>query len=184
MTPGNEITVPGDDHILGSTEEQDALLLTFDGGAQSTGRPGGRVAGAGAILWGPVGLDGRRPQLARTVLALPGVPHAQEAEAGGCGEGLDLLLAHRTATMRRVLVSGDNLAVVRYCAGTGRLRREAMFARLDYRLGALLSQGWNIQWRAVRRQLNKAADRLATAGVQWAASMDRGQANGELRMTW
>ena len=59
-----------------------------------------------------------------------------------------------------------------------------MFARLDYRLGALLSQGWNIQWRAVRRRLNQAADRLATAGVQWASTLDHDHATGEYRLSW
>ena len=122
--------------------------------------------------------------MARTILALPRVPHAQEAEASGCGEGLDLLLALDGAFPRRVLVSGDNLAVVRYCAGAGRLRKEAMYARLDYRLGALLARGWHIEWRAVRRRLNKAADRLATAGVQWAGSLPAGQDQRELRLTW
>ena len=184
MSPGNEVTVAQDVHVLGGREEQDALLLTFDGGARGTNRPGRRVAGAGAVLWGPVGPDGRRPQLARTILALPQVPHAQEAEAGGCGEALDLLLGHNASTTRRVLISGDNMAVIRYCAGTGRLRREAMYARLDYRLGALLSRGWNIQWRAVRRRLNQEADRLATAGVQWADTLDQSHTTGERRMTW
>ena len=97
---------------------------------------------------------------------------------------MDLLLALNGNFPRRVLVSGDNLAVVRYCAGTGRLRREAMYARLDYRLGALLSRGWRLEWRAVRRRLNRAADRLATAGVQWASSLVEGRATGEYRLTW
>ena len=59
-----------------------------------------------------------------------------------------------------------------------------MYARLDYRLGALLSRGWRIEWRAVRRRLNRAADRLATAGVQWAGSLVEEQATGEYRLTW
>ena len=184
MSPGSEVTVTRDVHVMGGREEQDVLLLTFDGGARGATRPGRRIAGAGATLWGPVGPDGRRPQLARTILALPEGPHAQEAEAGGCGEALDLLLAHHGAATRRVLISGDNLAVIRYCAGTGRLRREAMFARLDYRLATLLSQGWNIQWRAVRRRLNQATDSLATAGVHWADTMDQSRTQGERRISW
>ena len=81
-------------------------------------------------------------------------------------------------------MSGDNLAVVRYGAGQGMLRREAMFSRLDGRLGALLSRGWDIQWRAVRRRLNRAADALATVGVQWAAQLQLDEGREEQRYTW
>ena len=41
----------------------------------------------------------------------------------------------------RVLASGDNLAVVSFCAGLGLLHREAMYTRLGGRLGTLLARG-------------------------------------------
>ena len=33
------------------------------------------------------------------------------------------------------------------------------------------ARGWRVDWVAVRRQLNQEADRLATAGVLWAARL-------------
>ena len=73
---------------------------------------------------------------------------------------------------RVVDVAGDNLAVVRFCAGLSRLRRPAMQAILSARLGALEEAGWVLRWRAVRRRLNGEADRVATQAVYWAATMD------------
>ena len=72
---------------------------------------------------------------------------------------------------RVVDVAGDNLAVVRFCAGVSRLRRPAMQAILTARLGALEEAGWVLQWRAVRRRLNGEADQVATQALFWAASM-------------
>ena len=160
------------------------ILVTFDGGARGVegAEDGGdaRVAGAGAVLWGLPAADGCRPALARTVVALPAVPFAQEAEAAGCGAALRLLLDHAPVGHRRAIVSGDNLAVVRYGAGAGRLKKEAMFARLDGSLGAFLCRGWSLAWRAVRRRLNKAADAaLATSGVQRAAVLLREGRSGQ-----
>ena len=107
-------------------------------------------------------------QRAATV-ALPGVPHAQEAEAAGCGIGLGMLGAVETGGFPlRAMIAGDNLAVVRYGAAAARPRRPEMAARTDDQLGRLLAAGWRISWRAVRRRLNRAADRLATAGFHWA----------------
>ena len=85
---------------------------------------------------------------------------------------------------RRAIISGDNLAVVRYGAGLGRLRREAMFSRLDGRIGALLSRGWQLTWRAVRRRLNRAADARATGGVRWAGALLAGAVRGEGLSSW
>ena len=182
---GGEITVPEDSHVLGNDEDHDAFLLTFDGGARAVERlPGARAAGVGAILWGPADAAGRRRRVAQTIVALPEVPYAQEAEAAGCGAALDLLLQVGRHATRRVVVSGDNLAVVRYAAGVGRLRREAMFARLDGRLGSLLSRGWHMAWRAVRRRLNVAVDGLATSGVRWAAALARAGRVGQWAQSW
>ena len=83
---------------------------------------GRRVAGAGAILWGPPGPDGEWHIVARAVVALLGVVHAQTVEAEGCAAALDLL-ALCGATLRAARVIGDTLAVVRYSAAQGRLRR-------------------------------------------------------------
>ena len=129
---------------------------------------GRRVAGASAILWGPPGPDGERPIVARAVVALPGVEHAQTAEAEGCAAALDLL-AKCEATLRATRATGDNLAVVRYCAAQGRLRRPQMQQTLAGRQAALHERGWDLSWAAARRRLNAEAERTATEGLLWAA---------------
>ena len=75
--------------------------------------------------------------------ALPGETCSQVAEAWGCRLATGLLQACRTE-LRRVRGSGDNLAVVRYCAAQGRLRRPAMQAVVEPGLAALGRAGWNV----------------------------------------
>ena len=75
------------------------------------------------------------------------------------------------ATVRSARVVGDNLAAVRYGAGTGRFRRLHLGAQMDQALRPLAERGWTLSWQAVRRQLNGAADRLATLGVHWASRL-------------
>ena len=101
----------------------------------------------------------------------PSTPFAQSAEAAGCGAALGLLLAHAGPGPRRAAISGDNLAVIRFGAGVGRLARPDMFLRLCHLQAALLCRGWTLTWRAVRRRLNQAADELATIGVTWAGQL-------------
>ena len=63
---------------------------------------------------------------------------------------------------------GDNLAVIRYCAGTARLRARPQQALLEDALAEAGTRGWTLDWQAVRRSLNTLADRHATRGVRWA----------------
>jgi len=42
---------------------------------------------------------------------------------------------------------------------------------MDLGLAPLTAKGWQLHWVAIRRRLNKAADRLATLGVFWAARL-------------
>ena len=183
LEAGEEVTVETDPHIIGEVGDDCPFLVTFDGGAREC-RQGGRAAGAGAILWGPASADGQRTPLRTATVALPGVPHAQEAEAAGCGAGLGMLGGMATDGFPlRAMVAGDNLGVVRYGAGTARLRRPEMAARIDEQLGRLLAAGWRISWRAVRRRLNRAADRLATAGFHWAEEL-RTAGGGEDRVRY
>ena len=102
----------------------------------------------------------------------------------GCSAALGLLLALDWPGARRVVVSGDNLAVVRFCAGLGRLRSAAMWSRLDGLVGAAMGQGWALTWRAVRRRLNAEADVLATCGVLWAGSLRRDGVLHDVDLTW
>ena len=53
---GTEVTVGADAHVSGPRDEDHTFEVTFDGGAKAMDALGGaRVAGAGAILWGPPG---------------------------------------------------------------------------------------------------------------------------------
>jgi hypothetical protein len=144
------------------------LEVTFDGGARLV--HGRRVAGAGAILWGEPDQAGLRTVLARALVALPGEEHAQVAEAWGCRLGLDLL-RQWAPNDRRARVIGDNLAVIRYGANVGRLRRPAMASLLSAGLAELAQRCWALTWRAVRRRLNGAADAVATEAVMWASRL-------------
>ena len=156
--------------------------ITFDGGARTIDDTA--VAGAGAILW-EHDLQGTCPrQVATTVVAIPWGAGAQAAEAAGCCAGLRLLQALRPSR-RAARIVGDNLGVIRYGAGTARLRRLQMQAQLETALAATLSQGWHLTWQAVRRRLNQAADALATEGVLWAKDLAvQGDTNISTRTTW
>ena len=68
-------------------------------------------------------------------------------------------------------ICGDNLGVVRYCAGTGRARRPELHEVLDQALGEAAARGIAITWEAVRRRHNTGADRAATAGCTYAANI-------------
>ena len=147
------------------------LEITFDGGARSF-QDESKVGGAGATLWHHPP-DGAAPILvASCVVALPGVNNAQVAEACGCRAALALLASTRDLG-RAARVVGDNLAVIRYGAGTGRFKRLILQAQLEQALAPLAARGWTLTWQAVRRRLNKAADRLATLGVFWAEALRR-----------
>ena len=70
-----------------------------------------------------------------------------------------------TPSHRAARVVGDNLPVLRYGAGAGRLRRPATYAAIAGPLAALTADGWTLDWTAVRRRLDKAADAGATTAV-------------------
>ena len=139
--------------------------VTFDGGSREVG--GRRIAGAGAALWAHH-LGGGGPTLVCTsVVAIPWDATAQVAEAIGCCAALRLLRV-RGSGARRARVVGDNLAVIRYCAGSSRLRAVPQQALLEAELGRTIQEGWTVDWQAVRRRLNTVADALATRGIGWA----------------
>ena len=106
----------------------------------------------------------------RTVIGLPGEAHAQVAEAYGCRFGQRMLLDIRCG-MRAARVAGDNLNVVRYCASEGRIRKPHIQELLEGPLGDCAARGWTVNWAAVRRRENEAADEAATEGVYMAARM-------------
>ena len=103
---------------------------------------------------------------------------------GGCHAALHLLAALQPRS-RHARVVGDNLAVIRYGAGTARLRRPAMQGLIGPTLSRLESTGWVLDWRAVRRRLNSAADTVATTGVFDAARLaEAGGLEPTLHTTW
>ena len=179
---GEEIVVGSQSHVLGGPSHDADLLASFDGGARTL--RGRRVAGAGAILWGPPGPDGARPPLGRAVAALPSTAHAQEAEAWGCRLALEMLEAVQPR-LRQACIVGDNLAVVRYGAGHCRLRRVHMQALLEPGLARIARAGWAFDWFAVRRRLNGDADDAATEGVYQAAALaDQGVQSPRTTTHW
>ena len=155
---------------------------TFDGGARLI--RGTRVAGAGATLWRHDVHGGPPSCIARAQVAIPWDAGAQVAEAFGCCAALSLL-EHVDTDPRSARIVGDNLGVIRYCAGTARLRRATMQAQLERSVGNVLARGWSLTWQAVRRRLNTAADVLATSGVRWAAQLaDAGQYAVQTHVQW
>ena len=140
--------------------------VTFDGGARNTGM--GPMAGAGAVLWRHH-IGGGEPSVeAKAVVAIPWDASAQVAEAHGCRAALRLLQLH-AGGQKRARVVGDNLAVIRYGAGTAGMRVTPQQALLEVALAGVYTRGWDLDWQAVRRRLNTEADELATMGVHQAA---------------
>ena len=164
MRTGDEITTGYNP----SPDLEDALWpleVTFDGGARET--EAGPVAGAGACLWRHQVLGGPPRLVAAAVVAIPWGASAQLAEAFGCRAALELLWRYGEG-IGRARVVGDNLAVIRYCAGTARLRARPQQALLEDALANASARGWVLDWQAVRRNLNTLADRHATRGAVWA----------------
>ena len=159
------------------------LEATFDGGARSFSEAP-KVGGAGASLWHHPP-DGSTPVLlASCVVAMPSVDSAQVAEASGARAALSLLAACRSYG-RAARVVGDNLAVIRYGAGASRFRKLLIQAQVEQGLVPLAASGWTLTWQAVRRRLNKTADRLATIGVFWAESLRRsGVLSAHTHIVW
>ena len=79
------------------------------------------MAAGAAVLWSS---DGGEPLPASTrTWILPRGADSQVAEAWGGRMALELA-ADELRDGEAVTIVGDNLAVVRYCAGTGRLLRQ------------------------------------------------------------
>ena len=106
--------------------------------------------------------------MAQSVVAIPRGASAQLAEAHGCCAAL-ALLRRAQGGPRRARVVGDNLAVIRYGAATAALRATPQQAILEVALAAAYANGWRLEWQAVRKHLNTAADALATEGICVAA---------------
>ena len=161
-----EITIPrGHSGNIGWAAEHPGTIITFDGGAREI--QGQRVAAGAAIHW-EHDQTGAWPPSSSGTAALPYHADSQVAEAYGALMALRLLAAI-TTPHSRVRICGDNLGVVRYCAGTGRATRPELHEILDQALGEAAARGTAITWEAVRRRHNTGADRAATTGCTFAA---------------
>ena len=92
------------------------------------------------------------------------------AEAYGALMSLRLL-ARTDNPHPRIRICGDNLGVIRYCAGTGIASRPEIHDILDEAQGEAAARGLCITWEAVRRRHNTGADKAATTGCEHAASL-------------
>ena len=138
--------------------------VAFDGALRTIS--GVRVAGAGAVLWGPIGANGRT-LLARTVVALPEVCEVVVAEAYGCAAALELL-AHIRVSLRSARVIGDNPLLVRHGAAVGRVRHIQAETLMASALTQATANGWALSWTLVGRDSNRAAHGAASDGAAWA----------------
>ena len=147
------------------------MLLSFDGGARrgigEARLEAGEdpVAGAGALLWSEPDVDGRRRLLARAWVAAPAFRNSMLAEAVGLATGISLIRCF-LGFPRPITVLGDNLPLLRLAAATGRLRTDGIWAVVEAALMYVAAHGWNVDWVAVRRHRNCAADAAATDGVR------------------
>ena len=101
--------------------------ISFDGEARHRSPcnefdpDGPRAAGAGAIVWGRPDERGRRGMLAQISLADPRESSSLIAEALGLRTAVSLALSViRTPTTLEII--GDNLLVLRMCAGNAKVR--------------------------------------------------------------
>ena len=114
---------------------------------------------------GPLDSTGNRPIIIKALVALPNTASSSTAEAWG--SKLAALIAGALPTTS-VRIAGDNLPIVRFCNGTGRLRNPTDALIIEGPLSRLSLLGKATEWFAVRRRFNKAADALATEAVNTA----------------
>ena len=164
IAAGNEITVASAHLICGGDRDALGHEVSFDGAVRTVA--GIRVAGAGAVLWGPIGASGRE-MLARTGVALPGVADVVVAEAHGCAAALNLL-AHAQAELRSARVVGDNPLLIRHGAAVGRLRNLQAEGLMATAMAQATSNGWALAWTLVGRESNRASHNAARDGAAWA----------------
>ena len=116
------------------------------------------------MLWGPASANGSRELLGSADVSVPARGSSTDAEVLGLRVGLLLLQrVLRRHPTSRVHIFGDNLAVVRFGAGTASLHLYRHVQLLQGPLSTAVGLGWSPAWTAVRRRFNTEADAGATA---------------------
>jgi hypothetical protein len=138
-----------------------AFTLTFDG-SYGTGPGGAALAGAAAVLRGPVGANLSRP----TIGVYQARVHAESglgAEALACAGGLELLT--HLSTPGYCLVVGDSPAIINLGAGAAHIRRAEAALPVVQAIGRALARGWHFGWERIPREFNQDADQRARSAA-------------------
>ena len=147
-----------------------SMYVQFDGGCDRHLR----VGGAGVALWqgSPVG----QAHVAATRPLTP-CQDAYEAEAEAAilavEEAYTYALAIRAngGALDSIYIQGDNLAIVAYFAGYGRVRRASLASRFERAWDRISRLYSTITWEQVPRSANTVADRLAGEALRAARQM-------------
>ena len=83
-----------------------------------------------------------------------------------------------------VRIVGDNLGIIRHCAGQARYQSPDVNHVLAESLGDFILSGIAAEWVAVRRQYNRAADAVATSGILWARANQWPDGSVHTRTIW
>ena len=157
---GEEVRVAAPGPFLRDAAADSAWLLWADGcGPERDGPP---IGGAGFVLQ-RVDAEGQAGPFLEAAGPLPGCGDGLHAEARALGAAL-AELARLQLPRRRVCVIGDCAPVLHSAAGGSGARGQPIQSLFKDALGAVLQQGWVLEWRVVHRSLNRAADALAREG--------------------
>eukprot|EP00974_Lingulodinium_polyedra_P096276 9334455-Lingulodinium_polyedra.AAC.1 len=105
-------------------------MVTFDGGSRKV--RGHDIAAGAAVPWTRSEASAPWVRKMTTTCAVPSSADARTAEALAAGVALDTLL-RSDCPPGPAKCSGDNLGVVRFCAGSGRLTEPHLHGILDGR---------------------------------------------------
>ena len=143
-------------HVGDPPFQESDFVLQFDGGAFRSLS----VGGAGIVLWKHQ--RGILSFLDSTGIPLYPCPDAAHAEASGAAGAIHLAASHFPAhSPSRILVKGDNRAVIDFMTNTGKFRRADLQRSLESAHHLLAFRLPPCIWSYTPREFNKCADFLA-----------------------
>ena len=143
-------------HVGDPPFQESDFVLQFDGGAFRSLS----VGGAGIVLWKHQ--RGILSFLDSTCIPLYPCPDAAHAEASGAAGAIHLAASHFPAhSPSRILVKGDNRAVIDFMTNTGKFRRADLQRSLESAHHLLAFRLPPCIWSYTPREFNKCADFLA-----------------------